>query len=185
MQYPIFDFPFYHEDIDLKRIYPIGSIIIRSSPLADKVEWDYDEIDPNDKILKVEWEGMTWKYITNWQSTAAEYYSDEFILRQNIAYLHHHPAPLTNKYNAEILTNDTFNGENKHLLTVNEMPSHNHGVYYRGWLNCDNGSSKQCLARDWISGDQRTYMVCENKGGGQKHNNQELGKRVYIYERIA
>ena len=65
MQYPFFDFPFYHPepDIDFKRIYPIGSIIFRSSPLANKTEWT--DVNLFDSHFYVDWEDMTWELIVS------------------------------------------------------------------------------------------------------------------------
>ena len=65
------------------------------------------------------------------------------------------------------------------------MPAHNHKVYWKGYWSCDSGSAKTCMSRDWMGGDPEREMTCDNKGGGQPHNNLPPYITVYMYKRIA
>ena len=58
-------------------------------------------------------------------------------------------------------------GEETHILTINEMPNHSHGIY-SGYY----GSSDNSIATDAHSrGDHSVYHNTLAVGGGQAHNN--------------
>lgn len=69
-------------------------------------------------------------------------------------------------------------GEATHKLTVDEMPSHNHG--FGGWI-------------DWYSKGGSTGIIgtgtsagtTSSKGGNQPHNNMPPYLAVYVWKRIS
>ena len=135
MQYPFFDFPFYHPtpDIDLKRIYPIGSIIFRSSPLADKVEWT--NVSKDDPHFYVEWEDMTWELIVDPIPLSDFYlsYTQVHSIRNCRLRLTATEGQIRNRlFNGKMVIDgqdvgtfqlDTFTGENSHRLIEEELKS--------------------------------------------------------------
>lgn len=57
-------------------------------------------------------------------------------------------------------------GENKHTLTIQEMPSHDHGVTYNNWKAGDNANR-----RDMIESSSNEKCKTTKSGGGQAHEN--------------
>lgn len=70
-------------------------------------------------------------------------------------------------------------GEATHKLTINEIPSHNHGT----WLEITTVASSLYLQRGTTHGDvaQNTTYT----GGGGAHNNMPPYLAVYMWKRIA
>ena len=73
-------------------------------------------------------------------------------------------------------------GEAKHVLTINEMPSHNHKLGY----------TAECVQKGTNYGRPKSYNESYDSleyqttfvGGGAAHNNMPPYKTVYIWERI-
>lgn len=74
-------------------------------------------------------------------------------------------------------------GEKTHILTVDEMPAHNHNI--QGAMNGASGSS-WCVA---LNSDRSVNWSItngsQNKGGGQAHNNLQPYYTAYIWRRTA
>lgn len=70
-------------------------------------------------------------------------------------------------------------GEKAHTLTVDEMPSHNHGAYYTG-------SSTGDKYYNWYgaTGNAMTYDAID-RGGGGAHNNLQPYITCYMWKRTA
>lgn len=69
-------------------------------------------------------------------------------------------------------------GEKEHTLTIDEMPSHNHSIYY--------GPSGNVYAAVGIA-QTTSYRddLISNTGGGQSHNNLQPYQVVAYWKRIA
>jgi len=89
--------------------------------------------------------------------------------------------------------NGTTGGEAAHVLTVDEMPSHNHG-YLDYWTvasggNTDDGSGLYAVALNGDGGGSggvsnwRSYTA--NTGGGAAHNNMPPYLVVYMWKRVS
>ena len=76
----------------------------------------------------------------------------------------------------------TIIGEDKHTLTINEMPSHNHRIRweYEGSL----GSGYGTLIQNENASTNYGYFT-ESTGGGQAHNNVQRTRICNIWRRIA
>lgn len=76
-------------------------------------------------------------------------------------------------------------GEAEHTLTINEMPSHKHSLWYRTSI-ITNGSSGTWYFDIGTAGTEYTNSPSlGNTGGDQAHNNMPPYKAVYIWHRIA
>lgn len=71
-------------------------------------------------------------------------------------------------------------GEETHKLTVEEMPSHNHSVYY----GMDGASPGNTLTASSNSIGQSNGAIT-NRGGNQPHNNMPPYLAVYMWKRVA
>lgn len=81
-------------------------------------------------------------------------------------------------------------GEENHVLTVNEIPSHNHNyAQYVGSVGWSGSSSWNVVKTTNDDGYTNTnasgYMSTFNKGGGQAHNNMPPYLVVYMWKRTA
>lgn len=81
-------------------------------------------------------------------------------------------------------------GEENHVLTVNEMPSHNHNyaqyVGCVGWTGSSNWNVVKTTNNDGYTNTNTSgYMSTFNKGGGQAHNNMPPFLAVYVWKRTA
>lgn len=73
-------------------------------------------------------------------------------------------------------------GEEKHTLTIDEMPSHRHN--HQGFRNVGDGS-KKVMAETIISSDPVYTSSITNTGGNQPHNNMPPYLVVYKWQRIG
>lgn len=77
-------------------------------------------------------------------------------------------------------------GEAAHTLTVNEMPTHNHGSYYRSAYTTQSSGSVGVTTRTSTSAQStQTTDIIQNSGGGQAHNNMPPYLAVYMWVRTA
>lgn len=77
---------------------------------------------------------------------------------------------------------DATGGSTTHILTIDEMPSHNHSVSSIGdntWIGDRNGKTKL----GWRNTD--VMVITDHTGGGQAHNNMPPYKAVYIWRKTA
>lgn len=83
-------------------------------------------------------------------------------------------------------SNGVTGGEATHKLTVNEMPSHNHGIDTSINASSWNGSNNS-LGR--LNGGTVEYKAgapwIYNTGGSQAHNNMPPYLAVYVWKRTA
>ena len=79
-------------------------------------------------------------------------------------------------------------GEATHTLTVEEMPSHNHRLYVRGF---DNSVSKEAIVKgSYNYASEQSHaggaeLIISFSGGSAAHNNMPPYLTVYIWKRIA
>ena len=86
-------------------------------------------------------------------------------------------------------------GEAAHMLTINEMPSHNHAFTSGGQAMCINTKADPANQHSWgyTVGQNTGWYINANKdianitynGGNAAHNNMPPYKAVYIWERTA
>lgn len=74
-------------------------------------------------------------------------------------------------------------GEATHTLTVNEMPSHNHNIYYRATFRADAGAWS--IDPGTRGNSYSGANAIQNTGGGQAHNNMPPYLAVYVWKRTA
>lgn len=77
-------------------------------------------------------------------------------------------------------SNGSIGGESTHILTVDEIPSHNHN-HVSAPVN-NGGSPWYTVATG--SGSQIYWTATQNTGGGQAHNNMPPYLAVYMWKRI-
>ena len=76
-------------------------------------------------------------------------------------------------------------GEETHVLTVNEMPSHCHGYHPRiNWVDDYSGQVYSSWANDHIKIDGHN-LYTDYTGGGAAHNNMPPWYGVYMWRRIG
>lgn len=78
----------------------------------------------------------------------------------------------------EFDTVEETGGEKTHTLTIQEMPSHGHGISTIGGTALDSGytySSRGAMNRNF----------CDKEGGGQAHNNLQPYITCYMYKRVS
>ena len=75
-------------------------------------------------------------------------------------------------------------GEATHTLKTTEMPSHNHSSGH-GYVNVANGSDKQALANQYMSGDDYSGNSTNYSGGSAAHNNMPPYLAVYMWKRVS
>lgn len=79
-------------------------------------------------------------------------------------------------------------GEANHTLTVDEMPSHTHGVGYANnlnniQLNGGGGAYRVPWSTDGANGNSE--LIAKSTGGNKPHNNMPPYLAVYVWKRIA
>ena len=81
----------------------------------------------------------------------------------------------------------TTGGEATHKLTVDEMPSHSHGLKKNVpyGIPYNNTSGAGSGSGGTMYGESYTPFTVENTGGGQFHNNMPPYLTVYMWERVA
>ena len=77
-------------------------------------------------------------------------------------------------------------GEEKHTLTIDEMPAHNHYSSRVNWYNTlqTNGISVNIVAKSNLKVDGPDNYT-DYAGGSKAHNNMQPYLAVYIWERTA
>lgn len=77
-------------------------------------------------------------------------------------------------------------GEMTHTLTVNEMPSHSHGLYYRNEYSLSGpGNGLTNVSGGQSTTTQAGVKYMDNTGGGAAHNNMPPYVNVAIWRRTA
>jgi hypothetical protein len=73
-------------------------------------------------------------------------------------------------------------GEKEHTLTINEMPSHSHGISANAHISSQAYSSGE--ARWPWTDQQEANRATMNAGGGQAHNNLQPYITCYMWKRV-
>ena len=89
-------------------------------------------------------------------------------------------------------------GESTHTLTVNEMPNHGHNFHYSSTdkgietstraLNDFGSAYSDQIAVDTQVGcnwSSQGYLIIDETGGGQPHNNMPPYLTVYMWQRVG
>ena len=80
-------------------------------------------------------------------------------------------------------SNGSTGGEANHKLTINEMPSHNHGFQSGRWFWAESAGGGEIIN----SQSETSYAFkrgTDNTGGSQAHNNMPPYLAVYIWKRV-
>lgn len=89
-----------------------------------------------------------------------------------------------NTSDGDFNTVEKMGGEKKHTLTVNEIPSHYHGIR----VMADNDSDPYWGKDNYVkagANSQEAGAYTEDAGGGQSHNNLQPYITCYMFKRIA
>lgn len=81
-------------------------------------------------------------------------------------------------------TSGSTGGEAAHKLTTNEMPRHAHASAH-GYFNVANGTDKQALSNQYMSGDDYSDNSTSYQGGDAAHNNMPPYLAVYMWKRVS
>lgn len=86
--------------------------------------------------------------------------------------------------------NGLTGGEEKHKLTIDEIPNHSHQMEYNGTqINSDQATSgwypgyQIAMSEKWSA--DMPYWYTKATGGGQSHNNMPPYLAVYIWKRVS
>lgn len=96
-----------------------------------------------------------------------------------------------NTSDTDFNTVEKTGGEKTHILTVDEIPTHNHTFYYNtssaGGLASGRSVAARSSASDDIqkNGDYTFYSWTQESGGGQAHNNLQPYITCYMWKRTA
>ncbi len=80
-------------------------------------------------------------------------------------------------------SNGSTGGESTHKLTINEMPSHNHGFQSGRWFWAESAGGGEIIN----SQSETSYAFkrgTDNTGGSQAHNNMPPYLAVYVWKRV-
>lgn len=87
----------------------------------------------------------------------------------------------TSVFNADV---GTIKGEEKHTLTISEIPPHRHNVNLSSAT--DTGINKLVTSSwSWSTENQENNNLMNNVGGGNPHNNIQPSKIIYRWHRKA
>lgn len=85
---------------------------------------------------------------------------------------------------ANTVSSDISQGETTHVLTVDEMPSHNHSM----WIKEATSSTSRANLFDGyqtVNADKYSDMTFPSTGGGEAHENMPPYLAVYMWRRIS
>lgn len=89
-----------------------------------------------------------------------------------------------NGVNGTFAAGDT-GGEYEHILTIDEMPNHNHDVIGNDGDNNSGQARAPFMARDDVEGDVAPDNAVSYVGGSQAHNNIQPYYTVHMWRRTA
>lgn len=125
-------------------------------PVGTYYETSNSEFDPNEK-----W-GGTWELETDGTTLVSK------------------SSASSSKFNAGI---GTVVGEEEHILTINQIPSHTHAVNLSGGSSGENHLITSSWS--WSTENQQNNGLLNLTGGGKAHNNVQPSKICYRWHRTA